>query len=112
MTRPLVETASAPQQVVSGPQEAAFNPIPPEPIGFNGGSTEQGTAKATVKPVFELGELKVTSLPTTEGSFNGNVKAGTKSCKESCGGTCATSCVGCGTCGTCFSCSGCGQGCW
>src|SRR3990167_3437482 len=97
MTRPLAEApVSAPQQAVSGLKEAAINLSPPIPIGFNGGSTEAGVKKATIVPVFtSLGELKVTSLQTSNvgGTVNTKVYAGTnKTCENSCGGSCEKTC--------------------
>lgn len=95
MTRALAETgATVSQQVATVPQEPAFNPLPPEPVGFNGGSTEQGIEKATVKPVFKLGELEVTSLNTTAGSsVKDNDNLGSKTCDKSCS-RCSGGCSG------------------
>ena len=81
------------QRPVIGSKEAVTNLSTPKPVGFNGSSPEAGIKKGTVVPVFKnLGELVVTSLPTTKDSFNGDVNMGTKTCENTCAGSCGRSC--------------------
>lgn len=106
MTRFQAEAGSTrPGQIAAGPKEV--NLSTPKPLGFNGSSPEAGIKKGIVVPVFKnLGELVVTSLPTTKDNSNGNVHdEGSKgNCSGSCHNTCAFQCsrsCSC-TCGNCY----------